>query len=195
MLIALTGGIGSGKSTVAEIWRKLGASIVDADELAREVVAPGSKLLAVLVDEFGPQLINPDGSLRREELASLIFADSDARLRVESLMHPEIQRLAAERIAAARSPVVYVIPLLAETKSPLKFDAIVNIAVPENVRSERLMKLRGLSHGEVNRRMRAQASEAERASAANFQLDGNCSLAELGVRATRLFQSICAGQG
>lgn len=190
MLIALTGGIGSGKTTVAEFWRELGATIIDADELAREVVLPGSPLLQQLVNEFGADLLNSDGTLNRNRLASLIFSDASTRSKVESIMHPAIHQLAARRITQASGDVVYVIPLLVEGKSPLKFDAIVNIAVPESIRKHRLVATRSMTAADAENRIRAQATESERAAAADFQLDGNCSLEELRERAELLYKQL-----
>lgn len=193
MLIALTGGIGSGKTTVAEIWRELGASIIDADELAREVVVPGSAVLNQLVATLGPDIVSPDGGLNRPKLAKLIFGDAGLRSRVESVMHPAIQQLAANRIAAAKSPVVYVIPLFVETNSPLRFDAVVNITVPESVRLARLTQQRGMTASEAAARIAAQAGEAERIAKSDYQIDGNCSLADLRIRASKLFTEINRG--
>lgn len=195
MLIALTGGIGSGKSTVAEYWRQLGATILDADELARDVVLPGSPALRQLANEYGDDLLNSDGSLNRAKLATLIFSDASIRSKVESIMHPAIQRLAAQRIAAASGDVVYVIPLLVESKTPLSFDAIVNIAVPESVRKDRLVAKRSMTPSEAESRIRAQATEVERAALADFQLDGNCSISELRNRSELLYKQLTQSQG
>jgi dephospho-CoA kinase len=194
MLIALTGGIGSGKTTVAEFWRELGATIIDADELAREIVLPGSPVLQQLVNEFGADLLNLDGTLNRNKLASLIFSDASKRSRVESIMHPAIQQIAARKITQAIGDVVYVIPLLVEGKTSLRFDSVVNIAVPESIRKHRLVAQRSMTIADAESRIRAQATESERAAAADFQLDGNCSLAELRERAEHLYKQLTRAQ-
>jgi dephospho-CoA kinase len=193
MLIALTGGIGSGKSTVANFWRDLGATIIDADLLAREVVAPGSDNLELLVSLVGPELLNSDGSMNRALLADRIFKDSKLRSGVEAIMHPAIKQLARERIAAATSPVVYVVPLLVETEHTLDFDAVVSLAVPEEVRINRLVSQRAMSRSEALARIRAQATDEERARRADLVIDANCSLAELRTKAQAAFKAITGG--
>ena len=115
MLIALTGGIGSGKTTVASRWVALGAHEIDADVLAREVVEPGTEGLAAVLARFGEQVLTPDGSLNRSALASVAFASEESRKDLEALLHPRIQTLAAERVVGLEGVIVYTIPLLAET--------------------------------------------------------------------------------
>ena len=193
MLIALTGGIGSGKSTVAEIWGGLGATIVDADVLAREVVAPGSITLSRLVELVGRELLNPDGTMNRRLLAERIFGDPILRAAVEGVMHPAIQKLAGERIAEAVGTVVYVIPLLIETDSKLQFDAVVSLAAPEELRISRLVAQRGMERAEALARIRAQATDAQRGERSDVIIDTDCSLDELRLRATQVYQSLIAG--
>ena len=189
MLIALTGGIGSGKSTVAAEWVSLGATEVDADVLAREVVEPGTEGLAEVAKEFGSEIINPDGTLNRAALAGKAFASEEARKKLESILHPLIQRLAAEKISQISGVVVYTIPLLAETKSPLKFDKVVTISCPEDVRVKRLIA-RGLSEDDARRRIAAQASDAEREQKADIVISSDCDKSELIERARRVYRDL-----
>jgi dephospho-CoA kinase len=189
MLIALTGGIGSGKSTVAAEWVALGATEVDADVLAREVVQPGTDGLAAVALEFGREVLNPDGTLNRSALAGKAFASEQSRKRLESILHPLIQKLAAERVSKISGMVVYTIPLLAETKSPLRFDKVVTISCPEAVRLNRLVN-RGLSEDDARARIAAQATDAEREERADIVISSDCEKSELIQRARRVFQEL-----
>lgn len=193
MLIALTGGIGSGKSTVAAEWVKLGATEIDADLLAREVVEPGQPGLNALVSEFGDRVLDDTGHLNRTKLAELTFSSSSTRKKVESLLHPLIQQLAQVRIKQGNQDiVVYTIPLLAETKSPLRFDKIVTISCPEEVRLERLLA-RGMNREDAQRRIAAQATDAEREAKSDIVIDSNCTLPELLTRARDVYKVITNG--
>ncbi len=192
MLIALTGGIGSGKSTVAAEWTKLGATEIDADILAREVVKPGSVGLETLVQILGEEILTSDGQLDRSKLAAITFTSPEVRTKVEQVLHPLIQQLAKEKRERTEGIVVYTIPLLVETKSPLEFDAVVTISCPESVRVERLIA-RGMSEQDARNRISAQATDQEREKVADYVLDSNCSMEELRVRAQRLFEEITSG--
>jgi len=160
MLIALTGGIGSGKTTVAGRWVALGAHEIDADLLAREVVEPDTEGLAAVVARFGDQVLEPDGSLNRSALASVAFASEEPRKDLEAILHPRIQNLAAERAVGLEGVIVYTIPLLAETNSRLDFDRIVTVSCEESVRIDRLVTLRGMSKEDAMQRIAAQATDA-----------------------------------
>jgi dephospho-CoA kinase len=189
MLIALTGGIGSGKTTVASRWAELGATEIDADILAREVVEPGSDGLSAVTDRFGDQVLNPDGSLDRAALAAVAFSTEETRKDLEALLHPRIQELAAERVKGLEGTIVYIIPLLAETNSKLNFDRIVTVSCDEDVRLDRLITLRGMSREEALSRIAAQASDAEREAKADTIIDSNCPMDELLARADEVFTS------
>ena len=145
VLIGLTGGIGSGKSTVAKRLVELGATEVDADLLAREVVAPGTDGLEAVAKSFGGDLVSSDGSLDRALLAQRAFSSEENRKALEAILHPLIQKLSRERIAQASGLVVYTIPLLVETNSTLPFDKIVTVSAPVEVRVRRLVQSRGMS--------------------------------------------------
>lgn len=192
MLIALTGGIGSGKSTVAKRWVELGATEVDADLLAREVVKPGSEGLKLVASRFGEDLVSADGSLNRGLLAQRAFTSDENRRALEAILHPLIQRLALERVSENQGVTVYTIPLLVETSSPLEFDAVVTISCPEDVRLARLVSNRGMSEQEAQQRIAAQATDSQREARADHVIDSNCSLDELLDRATDLYGRITA---
>ena len=188
MLIGLTGGIASGKSTVAKVWESLGGVHVDADLLAREVVSKGSSGLAAVVDRFGSEFLDEDGNLNRVKLAELIFTDEKSRSALESILHPLIQNLAQQRISQlAGKRVFYTIPLLVETNSPLVFDKVVTVSAPEDVRIARLINNRGLSEAEARKRILSQATDSDREAVADYVIDSNCSLEELKQRAKVLW--------
>ncbi|PWL20386.1 MAG: dephospho-CoA kinase [Candidatus Aquiluna sp. XM-24bin5] len=187
MLIALTGGIGSGKTTVAARWVELGAREIDADLLAREVVEPSTEGLAEIVERFGKEILLADGSLDRGALAKVAFADDQSRKDLEAILHPRIQRLAAERVKGLGGVIVYTIPLLAETSSKLEFDRVVTVSCDEAVRIDRLVTLRGMSKEEAMGRITAQASDAEREARADTVIDSNCPMDELISRADEVF--------
>lgn len=193
MLIALTGGIGSGKSTVASEWVRLGAIEIDADQLAREVVEPGQPGLAALVAEFGEQVLDATGQLNRAKLAEISFSDPGTRKKVESLLHPLIQELAAQRTKLnSQGVIVYTIPLLVETQSPLRFDKVVTISCPESIRIERLLA-RGMSREDAVRRIASQATDAEREARSDVVIDSNCTFPELLSRARDVYKALTHG--
>jgi dephospho-CoA kinase len=170
--IGLTGGIGSGKSTVAGMLAEHGATVIDADAIARELVEPGGMALAELVTEFGPRILQPDGSLSRGELAALAFSDPRATERLNAIMHPLIRAEASRQLAASRSTVVvYDMPLLVETGQADLVDLVVVVDVPEQTQVERAVRLRGLDEDDVRRRMEVQAVRADRLAAADVVID------------------------
>jgi len=189
VLIALTGGIGSGKSTVARRWVELGATEVDADLLAREVVEPGSTGLAQVVEEFGPSVLTAAGALDRAELAKIAFANDGNRIKLEGILHPLIQELALQKVTNLEGVIVYTIPLFVESKSKLQFDKVVAISCDEDVRVRRLVESRGMSEAEARSRISAQAKDSQREAVADIVIDSNCSLAELIQKADAIYQS------
>jgi dephospho-CoA kinase len=166
--VGLTGGIGSGKTTVGDILAELGAIVIDADRLAREVVAPGTPGLAEVVLEFGPDVLTEAGELDRPAMAERVFGDDAARHLLERIVHPRVRARAAEIEAAAPadSVVVHVIPLLVETGQAGRFDEVVVVDVAPEVQTERLARSRGMTSEQVAARVDAQASRAERLAAA-----------------------------
>ncbi len=179
--IGLTGGIGSGKSSVASLLLEHGAIVIDADAIARELVEPGQPALDALVAEFGPGVLTPVGTLSRGELAKLAFSDPEATKRLNAIMHPLIGEESARRIQAApeSAVVVYDMPLLVETNQRDLVDLVVVVDVPEQLQIERAVSLRGLDQGDVERRMQAQVSRDERLAIADYVIDNSGSLDEL----------------
>lgn len=187
MLIALTGGIGSGKSTVARRWVELGATEVDADVLAREVVEPGSVGLEQVTQEFGSSVLSQSGTLDRAALAKIAFANDANRVKLESILHPLIQDLALQKVSNLEGIVVYTIPLFVESKSKLQFDRVVAISCDEEVRVGRLIEHRGMNEAEAKSRIAAQATDSEREAVADLVIDSNCSLEELIQKADAIY--------
>ena len=193
--VGLTGGIGSGKSAVSSLLRARGAVVIDADQLAREVVAPGSPGLAAVAEEFGPAAIAADGSLDRAALAAIVFSDPARRRALESITHPRIAALSAALIAAAPpgSVVVYDMPLLVEQgpSAMQGWDAIVVVDAPDDVRLSRLVA-RGMAAEDAGARMSAQVSREERLAAADFVVDNSGSLRDLEYQVDRLWAQLRA---
>lgn len=188
-LIGLTGGIAAGKSTVASLWESLGATVIDADVLAREALAPGSEGLASVAKEF-PGVIDDSGSLDRKKLAAVVFADEAKRRRLESIVHPIVSGESKRLIAEATTPVVvYVVPLLVEAQVDHPFDAIVTVEAPEKDQIARMVKHRGMSESEARARISSQTSPAHRANRADYILNSNQEIELLMRDARRLFES------
>ena len=193
-LVGLTGGIAAGKSTVAEHWRKLGAHEIDADQLARDAVAPGSPGLEAVAREFGREVLDADGTLNRSKLGQIVFNSTEARARLEKIVHPLVQAAARLNLArlenelAPTAIVVYNIPLLVETDSQLGFDTIVTVEAPEEKQIERMTKLRGMTHEEAVARIRSQATPVQRAARADHILSSNQELSLLLRDAELLFR-------
>jgi dephospho-CoA kinase len=182
MRIALTGGIGSGKSTVARMLAARGAVVVDADAIAREIVEPGQPALQEIREAFGPEVVAPDGTLDRARLAAIVFADADALARLNAITHPRIAERSAELLASAPADavVVYDMPLLVEQggEALRGWDRIVVVDAPDEVRLERLFA-RGLEREDAERRLRAQATREQRLAVADVVLDNSGDLVAL----------------
>jgi dephospho-CoA kinase len=179
----LTGGIGAGKSEVARRLVAHGAVLIDADVLAREVVAPGTEGLAEVIAEFG-DVLTPAGELDRPAVGRLVFGDQVARRKLESIIHPRVRARAAEieAEAPAGSVVVHDIPLLVETGQADRFDRVLVVDVPPEIQLERLVGERGMSAEEARSRIASQASRGERLAAADLVVDNSGSLADLDRR-------------
>jgi len=192
MRVGLTGGVGSGKSTVAAILAQLGAVVIDADLLAREVVAPGTDALAEIVAAFGPGVLTQDGGLDRPAMGAIVFADESRRRVLEAVIHPRVRARGAELEAAAPEGaiVVHDIPLLAETGQAGQFDAVVVVDVPTELQVERMVSLRGLSREEALARVGAQASREDRLAIATYVIDNTGTLEELRERVARVFRAL-----
>jgi dephospho-CoA kinase len=171
--VGLTGGIGSGKSTAARRFATLGAVLVDSDVLAREVVAPGTDGLAAIVAAFGREVLGPGGALDRPALAAVVFADGQARERLNAIVHPRVRDRTEELIDAAAPDAIVVqdIPLLVETRSPAEFALVVVVHADAAVREDRLVRDRGMPPADARARIAAQADDADRRAAADVWLD------------------------
>jgi dephospho-CoA kinase len=170
--IGLTGGIGAGKSTVARLFAERGAIVVDADALAREVVAPGTPGLREVVESFGDGVLRPDGSLDREALGRIVFNDPDKRKTLESITHPRIGERTKELFDSAGEDdvVVHDVPLLVELGMAPLYDAVVVVEAPDDVRLERL-EGRGLPREQARERIRSQADPDQRRAVATVVID------------------------
>ena len=190
MQIGLTGGIGAGKTAVARRFAELGARVVDADALAREVVAAGTPGLAAVVAEFGPGVLGPDGELDRPALGRLVFGDKDRRARLNAIVHPLVRRRAAELVAAAPAGTVVVqdVPLLVETGQADRYDLVVVVEAPAELRAERLARDRGMSPDEARSRLAAQATDAQRRAVADLVLVNDGDLDKLRAEVDRVWR-------
>lgn len=171
--VGLTGGIGSGKSTVADRLVQHGAVLIDSDRLARDVVAPGTAGLEAVVAEFGRAVLGPDGALDRGALAARVFGDDDARSRLNGIVHPRVRDRSAELAAAASSDAVVVhdIPLLVEGDMAASFPLVIVVHADAEVRVRRLVDQRGMDEADVRARLAAQATDGQRRAAADVWLD------------------------
>ena len=190
LIVALTGGIGSGKTMVGEIFAELGALVVDSDQLAREVVERGSKGFDLIVTEFGDEILK-NGDLDRAALASLIFKDQKKRARLEEITHPLIRQSFAKIVSSAGSESIIInqIPLLVESKHDYKFDHVITISAPEKIRTERLIK-RGLTLTQIEQRMKAQATDAQREVISDTVIVNDKSEQELLAQVEKVWESL-----
>ncbi|TXH43929.1 MAG: dephospho-CoA kinase [Actinobacteria bacterium] len=189
--VGLTGGIGSGKSTVAQMFADLGASVVDADAIAREVVARGTEGLAELVEQFGARILTDDGDLDRAALAAVVFSDPLARERLNAVTHPRIARRTAELIAAIPQDAVLVhdVPLLVELGMQGAYDVVVVVDAPDDVRIRRLVQ-RGLDEDDARARIAAQASRDERLAVADVVIENAGDLDDLRRQVTAAWPQV-----
>jgi dephospho-CoA kinase len=192
--VGLTGGIASGKSTVSAILAELGAVVIDADALAREVVAKGTPGLEAVVAEFGPGLLTPEGDLDRPAMGALVFGDADARKRLEAIIHPLVHQRSAqlEAEAPADAVVVHDIPLLAEVGRAGSFDAVVVVDAPTELQVSRMVEDRGWSREEAESRIAAQASREDRLAIATHVVDNTGTLDELRRRVEQVYADLAA---
>ena len=188
--VALTGGIGSGKSLVGEILEELGALVIDSDQLAREVIERGSPGYEEVVTAFGDSILS-EGQIDRSKLAAVVFKESDLRKKLESIIHPLV-REAAEKLARklpSGAILINQIPLLVESDGAKRFDYVVTVSADEEIRKERL-RLRGLKDYEITQRMAAQVSDSEREKIANYIIRNDASIDEL----TRAVEALMANE-
>lgn len=177
--IGLTGGIGSGKSTVARMLQQRGAVLIDADAISRQLMEPGQQVLAETVRIFGPGILTPSGELDRPALAQLVFSDPEARQKLNSLVHPAVRAEAARQRQAALEQgeqglvIVEDIPLLVETGQASDFDGVLVVQTDLPVRLERLVRQRGMDEADALARIRAQASDQQRQAVASWLIDNS----------------------
>lgn len=194
-LIGLTGGIASGKSTVARRLVEHGAIHLDADQLARRVVEPGSECLEAIVREFGAGVLNHDGMLDRQKLGEIVFHDESARTRLNAIVHPAVRELSSRLIAKAEQAdpdavVVYDVPLLVEAQVDHRFDLVVVTSAPKRTQVKRLVEERGLDPIQAEARVDAQVDDADRRAIADVVIDTGGSLAHTMSQADDLWVRI-----
>ncbi|MGA4669729.1 dephospho-CoA kinase [Propionibacteriaceae bacterium Y1923] len=190
--IALTGGIASGKTTVADLLAARGAYLVDSDLIAREVVEPGTDGLAAVVDRFGDQVVAADGSLDRAALGRIVFSDPTARADLEAITHPRIRRRSAELVARApeRAVVIQVIPLLVETGQAGRFDEVIVVDASEDEQVGRLRARDRVDESAARARLAAQATRAQRLAVATRVVDNTDGAEDLGAQVDRLWDAL-----
>ncbi|HXH83768.1 MAG TPA: dephospho-CoA kinase [Candidatus Tectomicrobia bacterium] len=181
LLVGLTGGIATGKSTVSAMFRRLGCEVVDADVLAREVVAPGEPALAEIVREFGAHVLQPDGTLDRKRLGAVVFADPARRKRLEAITHPAIRRRLAERLAALEAAgfagiVIFDAAVIVESGNHRMLDRLVVVVTDEETQLRRLMARDRIDEAEARRRVASQMPLAEKAKLADHVVDNSGAL-------------------
>lgn len=201
--VALTGGIGAGKSTVARHFEERGAFVIDYDVLARQVVAKGSKGLHAIVDLFGPEALTKDGTMNRAWVSQKIFMDPELRQQLDDIVHPlvfahaarqENEWLAASPDRGVRKIVVHDIPLLVESGRADWFDTVIDVEAPARVRMHRLMRERGMSMEDAAARIDSQSTAEQRRALATYVIDTNTPLEQTFEQADSVFNRIMAGQ-
>jgi dephospho-CoA kinase len=193
LLVGLTGGIGAGKSTVARLLAGHGAVVIDADDLARHAVVPGSEGFARVVEAFGEEILAADGTIDRRRLADVVFADADRRSQLEAIVLPAVAHGFSQAIDAYRDTdriVVYDVPLLAERGMEDLFDVVVVVVAGEDRRSQRLQRDRHLTHDEVRAREAAQMTDEERARVADVLVNNDGDPEALEPQVDRLWEQL-----
>lgn len=187
--VALTGGIGSGKSTVADEFAHLGVTVIDADIIARQVVEPGTPALLAIAERFGPQMINDDGSLNRRRLRERIFAYSEGKAWLNALLHPLIQQETRRQMQASTSPyLLWVVPLLVENRLTDKADRVLVVDVPKETQIERTMRRDGVSREHAEHILAAQATREQRLAAADDVIENMGSADAVASHVARLHE-------
>jgi dephospho-CoA kinase len=190
-LVGLTGGIASGKSFVASLLADLGASTIDADEVAREVVSLGSPGLSAVVSEFGSEVLLPSGELDRQKLGDIVFSDPQSRIRLEAILHPLIKVRTTELINSQSSEiVVYSVPLLVEAKVDYPFDSVITVEAGSENQVERLVRSRSLTEDEARKRVSAQTTEAMRVERADYVIDSSGSKDETKMQVDKIWKQL-----
>lgn len=196
--VGLTGGIASGKSAAGELLRQHGALVIDSDQLARDVVAPGSAGLAAVIERFGKGILLPDGGLDRAALGRLVFSDDAARAELNAIIHPRVRAAATTLEAQVSDPyaiVVHMIPLLVETGQQDSFDALVVVDVDEDTQRARLMARNDLTEDEAQARIDSQASRTDRLRVADFVIRNDAGMEELAERTHAVWHELLKRRG
>ena len=197
LLVGLTGGIGTGKSTVDAVLRELGAVIIDTDVVAREVVEPGQPALAEIAAEFGPEVIGPDGRLNRKALGAIVFADPDRRRALEAMTHPRMRERLLQRVDELtaedfRGLVVYDAAVLIESGTHRLMDRLVVVVADEATQLARLMARDGIDRDEALRKIRSQIPLAEKAKLADYVIDNSADPATTAAEVRRVYHALLA---
>ncbi|MBG0829614.1 dephospho-CoA kinase [Planomonospora sp. ID67723] len=192
--VGLTGGIGSGKSEVSRRLSALGATVIDADKIAREVVEPGTEGLARVAAVFGDEVLHDDGTLDREKLGSIVFADSEKLAALNAIVHPLVGARVAELQSQAddHAVVVYDVPLLAENNLAPMYDVVVVVDAADEIRLARLVGVRGMTEQDARARIAAQASREERLAIADVVISNEGSLEDLEARVAEVWAGLSA---
>ncbi len=193
--VGLTGGIASGKSTVSEAFARLGAKVLDADKVAREVILPGQPAWLKLQQAFGPEYFLPDGEVNRSKLRRLVFADPEERDKLNAIVHPEVMKAINRRFeqltTSAQDAVVVVdVPLLLEVGVAHRFDRVIVVYVTENVQIERLMQRDGITKEEATEALRAQMPLSQKVEAADFVIDNSGTRDETQAQVEKVWQEL-----
>lgn len=194
--LALTGGIGSGKSTVAELFAAHGATIIDADAISRSLMEPGQQVLADVVATFGEHLLDESGRLNRQALADIVFNDDDARNRLNALVHPAVREESKLQLKAAmeadpdNAVIIQDIPLLVETGQAEKFDGVIVVYTQMDTRLQRLVDARGMNTDDARARIAAQATDEQRNAIADWIIDNSGSLENTAAQVAEVWDEL-----
>lgn len=194
--LALTGGIGSGKSTVAELFAAHGATIIDADAISRSLMEPGQQVLADVVATFGDNLLDESGRLNRQALADIVFNDDDARNRLNALVHPAVREESKLQLKAAmeadpdNAVIIQDIPLLVETGQAEKFDGVIVVYTQMDTRLQRLVDARGMNTDDARARIAAQATDEQRNAIADWIIDNSGSLENTAAQVAEVWDEL-----
>lgn len=189
LLVALTGGIASGKSTVSDIFERLGAEVIDSDLVAREVVESGTRGAAQIAETFGEEFFT-NGELNRKKLAEVVFSDATKRSLLESILHPLIRESSNKKFDAYDGIVIYQIPLLVESSSDYPFDAVITVEADDQTRIQRLIQTRSMTEQEAVGRISSQTDRASREAVADFVIDSDCTLLELEAQVNEVWKRL-----